>query len=96
MPYVVTAEVKRIKGRCPFHRVGDKVEFVGNEVKGRICHSALHSIYPIAFSLEYGATFPWCKDPDTELAACPDALNPVVFEIKRGRKLTDEEVKAYI
>lgn len=95
MPYVVTAEVKSIKGKCPFHKVGDKVEFIGNEVKGRICHSALHSMYPIAFGLEHGVTYCWSKDhPDTELQACPDALNRVIFELKRGRKLTDEEVKA--
>lgn len=94
MPYVVTAEVKTIKGKCPYYKVGDKVEFIGNEVKGRICHSALHSIYPIAFGLEFGATYPWSKVSDTDLVACPDPLNLVVFEIKRGRKLTNEEVKA--
>ena len=83
-----------MKGKCPYHKVGDKVEFIGNEVKGRICHSALHSIYPIAFGLEYDATYPRSKDPDTDLVACPDPLNLVVFEIKWGRKLTDEEVEA--
>lgn len=92
MPYVVTAEVKSIKGKCHYHKVGDKAEFIGNEVKGRICHFALHSIYPIALGLEFGATYPWSKDPAT-LQACPDPLNLVVFEIKRGRKLTDGEVE---
>lgn len=93
MQYIVTAEVKSIKGKCPYHKVGDKVEFIGNEVKGRICLIALHSIYPMVFGLEFGATYPWSKDPVT-LQACPDPLNLVVFEIRRGRKLTDEEVEA--
>ena len=75
------------------HKVGDKVEFVGNEVKGKICHNALHAIYPVAYGLEYGAVYPWSKDPDVDVEGCPDPINQVVFEIKRGRKLTDKEVE---
>lgn len=93
MPYIVTAKVKEIKGKCHVHKVGDKIEFIGNEIKGKICHSALHAIYPIAYGLEYGAEFPWSKDPDLEVAGCTDPINQVVFEIRRVRKLTDKEVE---
>ena len=31
----------------------------------------------------YGASFPWLEDKDVAPHACPDAFNPVVFEIRR-------------
>jgi uncharacterized repeat protein (TIGR04076 family) len=40
---------------------------------------------PKIFAMRYGATFPWLKDPDVATHACPDAWNPVVFEIRRIR-----------
>jgi uncharacterized repeat protein (TIGR04076 family) len=35
--------------------------------------------------MRYGATFFWLKDADVATHACPDAWNPVVFEIRRVR-----------
>ncbi len=36
--------------------------------------------------MAYGARFPWLTgNPDVATHACPDAANPVVFEIRRGR-----------
>jgi len=34
----------------------------------------------------YGGAFPWESDPDVARAACPDADNPVVFELRRLRE----------
>jgi uncharacterized repeat protein (TIGR04076 family) len=37
--------------------------------------------------MRYGAEFPWLeKDKDVATHACPDATNPVVFEIRRLKK----------
>jgi uncharacterized repeat protein (TIGR04076 family) len=48
--------------------------------------SALYSFMPKVFALRYGAHFPWLKDnKDVSKHACPDANNPVVFEIRRIR-----------
>jgi uncharacterized repeat protein (TIGR04076 family) len=33
--------------------------------------------------MRYDAQFPWLEDPDVATHACPDAWNPVVFEIRR-------------
>jgi len=62
------------------------VIFDGQTVQGRICLSALYSFLPKVFAMRYGATFPWLSDPDVATHACPDARNPVVFEIRRIRE----------
>jgi uncharacterized repeat protein (TIGR04076 family) len=37
--------------------------------------------------MRYGADFPWLQDDkDVATHACPDAYNPVVFEIRRVRE----------
>jgi len=36
--------------------------------------------------LRYGVEFPWSRDKNVISNACPDADNPVVFEIRRIRK----------
>lgn len=82
-------EVKVIsqKGTCHFgHQVGDSVVFDGETIQGRICLSALYSLLPKVFAMRYGADFPWLKEnKDIATHACPDASNPVVFEIRRIR-----------
>jgi len=36
-------------------------------------------------TLMFGGTFPWSPDPEAVTVACPDAENPVVFELRRIR-----------
>ena len=83
-------EVKVISqtGTCGFgHRVGDTIVFDGQTVQGHICYSALYSLLPKVFAMRYGAEFPWLKkDADVSTHACPDAYNPVVFEVRRIRQ----------
>ena len=80
-------EVKVIsqKGTCDFgHCIGDRVIFNGETIEGRVCLSALYSFLPKVFAMRYDAKFPWLKDDKhTSAHACPDAYNPVIFEIKR-------------
>jgi uncharacterized repeat protein (TIGR04076 family) len=79
--------VKNQKGTCAFgHRVGDRIVFDGKSVKGKICYSALVVLLPKVYAMRYGAEFPWAEDKDSICNVCPDAENPVVFEIKRTKK----------
>ena len=85
--YRVKAKVISQKGTCEFgHQVDDVVVFDGETIQGRICMSALYSLMPKVFAMRYGAEFPWLKEnKDVSSHACPDAYNPVVFEVCRIR-----------
>lgn len=83
-PYRIIAKVISAQGTCEFgHQVGDEIVFDGETIQGRVCLHALYSMLPKVFALRYGADFPWLKDKDVASHACPDAYNPVVYEIRR-------------
>jgi len=83
----IVAKVIRQEGHCAAgHQVGDEVFFDGETVQGKVCIHALYSFLPKVFAMRYGAEFPWLDDPDVATHACPDAWNPVVFEIRRVRR----------
>ena len=83
-PYRIIVKVISVQGTCEFgHKVGDQVIFDGETIQGRVCLHALYSMLPKVFALRYGAELPWLKDKDVASHACPDAYNPVVFEIHR-------------
>lgn len=87
--YTVIVTVISQQGHCAFgHQVGDRVVLDGRRVQGEICLHALYSFLPKVFAMRYGARFPWLKDPDVATHACPDAYNPVVFEIRRMKERT--------
>ena len=87
MPHTIEVTVKSQKGKCAFgHKVGDKIVFDGRSVDGDICYSALMVLLPKIYATRYGVEFPWTENKDVMLNACPDAENPVVFEIRRIRK----------
>jgi uncharacterized repeat protein (TIGR04076 family) len=79
----IQAKVLSVKGECGIHKVGDVCAFTTEGVQGKVCIHAMYSMLPKVFAMMYGATFPWLKDPDVATHACPDAANPVVFEIAR-------------
>jgi uncharacterized repeat protein (TIGR04076 family) len=81
--YKVSARVVSQKGQCVAgHKVGD--EFViGDVVPNGMCAWAFYALFPFVSGLQAGGTFPWEKDGDTATVACPDADNPVVFELRR-------------
>jgi len=84
--FTIVARVIRQEGHCAFgHQVGDQVVFDGQTVQGKICLHAMYRFLPKVFAMRYGADFPWLKDKDVANHACPDAKNPVVFEIRRVR-----------
>jgi uncharacterized repeat protein (TIGR04076 family) len=80
----VVVQVISQEGHCTAgHRAGDRVVFDGLHVRGKLCIHALYSMLPKVFALRYGAEFPWLQDRDVATHACPDAFNPVVFELRR-------------
>ncbi len=88
-PYTIVVKVLSVNGNCEFgHRVGDEIVFDGQTIAGRICLHALYSFLPKVFAMRYGAEFPWldAEHKDTATHACPDAYNPVVFELRRIRE----------
>jgi len=82
MPDVI-AKVISQKGTCGAkHKVGDEYT-IGPMTTPNMCSSAYCTLYPSARVLRFGGSFPWDKDPNRTTIACPDAENPVVFELKR-------------
>ena len=79
--YKVELKVIKQEGTCSFgHKVGER------KIDGEICFSALYSVLPKVMAMRYGAVFPWLKDQDVATHACPDAYNPLVFEVRRIRE----------
>jgi len=84
--YDVKVRVISQKGTCGAgHKVGDEWLITGKTPEG-ICLSAFNSMFPNVRVMMFGGTFPWGSDKDTSTLACPDAVNPVVFEVRRVRK----------
>lgn len=79
----IIAKVISQKGICGAgHKVGD--EFViGQTTPEGMCSWAFYTLFPFAEPLQFGGKFPWEKDPKKARVACPDADNPVVFELRR-------------
>lgn len=81
--YDVLVRVISQKGTCvQEHKVGEEW-VIGRKTPGGICLSAFNSLFPNARTLMFGGSFPWATDPDVATVACPDAKNPVVFELRR-------------
>ncbi len=84
--YDVVARVVSQEGTCGTgHKVGDEW-VIGALTPEGICLSAFNVILSAARVLMFGGSFPWSSDPDTDTVACPDAANPVVFELRRVRR----------
>ena len=82
----VVAKVISQKGHCDAgHKVGDEWVLSPKTPEG-ICMGAYHAMYSNAFLLLVGAAMPFREDPDVATVACPDANNPVVFELRRIRE----------
>jgi len=84
--YQVIAKVISQKGTCEAgHKVGDEFP-MGHLTEKGICSAAYCAISPFAMVLTFGGDLPWEKDKDKTTVACPDAENPVVFELRRTRE----------
>jgi len=80
----VKIRVASQKGICHLnHKPGDEIILSENGIDGKICIHALYSMLPKAFAMMYDADFPWVKEGDNPRHACPDGVNPVIFELER-------------
>ena len=83
----VVAKVVSQKGTCAAeHKVGDEWVITVSKTPEGICPYAFYTLFPFAQVLMFGGSFPWEADRDVTTLACPDAENPVVFELRRLRK----------
>ncbi|MBC8275960.1 MAG: TIGR04076 family protein [Chloroflexi bacterium] len=81
--YDIQVKVISQKGECGAeHKVGDSW-IIGSKTQEGICLPALNAILPDLRVLRFGGELPWAQDKDTATVACPDAENPVVFELRR-------------
>ena len=79
----VIAKVISQKGTCEAeHKVGD-VFVIGQKTPSGMCPWAFYALFPFAEVLQYGGSFPWETDSNRTTVACPDPMNPVVFELRR-------------
>lgn len=81
----VSVKVMSQEGTCAGgHKVGDEWIIKDDKTPGGICCGAFCAIFPEARVLSFGGKFPWADpDPDVIRLACPDAKNPVIFELRR-------------
>jgi uncharacterized repeat protein (TIGR04076 family) len=86
-PWDILCRVIKQEGSCAAgHKVGDEVLFTGEEVKGKICISAMYSMLPKIYAMMYNAKLPWLKDQCVATHACPDGFNPLWYELHRVPK----------
>ncbi len=82
----IAIKVVSQKGTCAHqHKVGD-AWVIGSKTPEGICLSAFNALLPNVRVLMFGGSHPWEADPEVTTIACPDAKNPVVFELRRLRK----------
>ena len=82
----VVAKVISQKGTCGVeHKVGDEC-VIGLTTPEGICQAAYSAIFPPARVLMLGGSHYWEPDPEAVIIACPDADNPVVFEVRRVKE----------
>jgi len=69
-------------GNCPAgHKIGNTFDYPSD--CGKICQSAMNSIYPSIQVIASGGRFPWFnpEKPNEWERCCPDPKRPVVFKI---------------
>ena len=85
--YHVAIKVISQTGNCGNkHKVGEEWVIKDKKTPGGICLGAFIDLLPATRVLMFGGALPWETDPDVAHIACPDANNPVVFELRRLRK----------
>jgi uncharacterized repeat protein (TIGR04076 family) len=83
----VNVKVLNVAKVCALgYKPGDTVTITEHGVEGRICIHALCGMMPAAFAMLFDVEFPWLADKDVKTHACPDAANPVVFELHKVRE----------
>ncbi|MFX0116840.1 MAG: TIGR04076 family protein [Candidatus Hodarchaeota archaeon] len=90
-PWDILCRVAKQEGICAAnYKVGDEAIITATGIKGKICITALYSLLPKAVAMRYNARFPWLENQCVVTHACPDAKNPVVFELVRIEQMEEE------
>ncbi len=85
--YPVKISVASQQGTCEAcHKVGDSWTVEASVTPAGICLGAFNVIAPNIRVMRFGGEYPWEADKDATSVACPDAKNPVVFEVRRLRQ----------
>jgi uncharacterized repeat protein (TIGR04076 family) len=80
--HTIQLKILSQKGHCELgHQPGDIIICTEQGIEGKICIHALYSLMPKIVAMMYDAQFPWLENPNVATHACPDADNPVVFEV---------------
>lgn len=82
-PHRIIVTVVSQKGSCAAgHGVGDKIVYDGLNLEGYLCPSAFAVLYRYMYAMRFGAKFTFGNIERSSIRiACPDADNPVVFEL---------------
>lgn len=95
--YLVEAKVLEILGRgvCPYgHKPGDTFIFDGDSFEvvktsapaGGFCIRAMSKIFPFGLMMPGPGMGRGEEDSRRSLDSCPQAMNPVIFQLKRIKK----------
>jgi uncharacterized repeat protein (TIGR04076 family) len=78
------------EGPCGY-KVGDSWTIEDLRAPAGLCTWAVNSMAPFLATLRFGGTFPWSEpgQEDVMQVTCPDAANPIVFELRRRRRGSD-------
>lgn len=65
------------------YKPGDTWLITDYQAPQGLCTWAITSMAPFLSALRFGGAMPWEDNRDRAVACCPDAANPVVFELRR-------------
>lgn len=83
-PKKMVIEVEEKCGHCFYnYEVGQKFEVTGLKTPEGFCGAAYHLLFPVLFALNFGASFPFEKDPNCKTqTTCPDG-GKIKFKVTR-------------
>ena len=73
-PKKMIVSVEEVRGKCFYgYKVGDKWEVTGLRTIPNFCGAAYHTMFPVLFALNFGASYPFMQNPDSlDTITCPD------------------------
>jgi len=83
-PKKMVVSVEEVRGKCFYcYKVGDKWELTGLRTIPNFCGAAYHTMFPVLFALNFGATYPFMQNPNSlDTITCPDGGH-IRFKVTR-------------
>ncbi|MFZ5799898.1 MAG: TIGR04076 family protein [Candidatus Omnitrophota bacterium] len=83
-PKKMVISVEEVRGRCAFgYKKGDQWEVRGLRTPRDFCGAAYHTMFPVLFALNFGASYPFMENPNSlNTITCPDGGH-IRFKVKR-------------